>query len=855
MTTREHEHTLNVQLAKLLKEYHGLNAKAEQLCEGRRGRIDIEVTIGRVHIAVEAEHGWNSTKEKSAVKDADKRLKDPSNVDCAIAVCYPDNSTLKGLQDSKYKWKVRYKRTKRTHWNEGSLSQLASVIRLAPTQLGDPDSIADSLSYILDSAVGRLDERQKELLAKSLDLPSVKSQSGSKSWNQAAKRSMLVLATAMMFHSRLDNSLEEMIPEKDNRYSPPRVFNDSWPPATVQNCIDSTNPVRKFSKAWNLILALDYKPIFETGKAVINSCSPDYNFTDAVKQTAEAALNIVCNIAGLRHDLLGRIFHTVLNTAKYDGSFYTTTSAATLLSTLAIKSDMCDWNDTDSLGKFRITDPACGTGTLLMAVSERIRDIAKLDSKEVAQTLIEQTISGYDVNLSATHMAATTLGLLSPQTQFRKMKIARVLLGTKEGKAYVGSLEFLDQNQLLIPWPNQLQSTEQVESGKELSTENNSVDVVIMNPPFTRNSLRHDQFSRTEEQRLRQRESKLFNNSPVHLSSNSNSFIVLAEYLNKKSSGATLAAVLPAVTSTNPSALSIRQFLAKHYHIEVVIVSHDPKRIFFSENTNIGEILLVCRRWDKKNSNLPTKIVNLAVNPETPTEAFMLAEGINQGSIKDGTIQEWSSDRIAEGDWSGVKFFSPYLCNQFLELKNSKLFPATEMGNVSEISPDGRGIRGAFDKNNMPGEEGMTALWDHKTEDTQSTRPSKTMNSCTDTYIIPKKNKREQALKLWGKRGRLLLPARIRLNLVRTLSVWVKNKTLGSAWIPCKPNVEDILGNLHCEIIKIEKAFCVYLNSTIGILGLLGNRSNKSLSYPQFSLDGGLRKISVPDFAASARGG
>jgi len=224
MTTREHEHTLNVQLAKLLKEYHGLNAKAEQLCEGRRGRIDIEVTIGRVHIAVEAEHGWNSTKEKSSVKDADKRLKDPSNVDCAIAVCYPDNSTLKGLQDSKYKWKVRYKRTKRTHWNEGSLSQLASVIRLAPTQLGDPDSIADSLSYILDSAVGRLDERQKELLAKSLDLPSVKSQSGSKSWNQAAKRSMLVLATAMMFHSRLDDSLAKMRPTKDNRITPPSGF-------------------------------------------------------------------------------------------------------------------------------------------------------------------------------------------------------------------------------------------------------------------------------------------------------------------------------------------------------------------------------------------------------------------------------------------------------------------------------------------------------------------------------------------------------------------------------------------------------------------------------------------------------
>lgn len=604
-------------------------------------------------------------------------------------------------------------------------------------------------------------------------------------------------------------------------------------------------------------MALDYKPIFETGKAVINSCSPDYNFTDAVRQTAEAALNIVCNIAGLRHDLLGRIFHTVLNTAKYDGSFYTTTSAATLLSTLAIKPDMCDWNDTDSLGKFRITDPACGTGTLLMAVSERIRDIANLDSKEVAQTLIEQTISGYDVNLSATHMAATTLGLLSPQTQFRKMKIARVLLGTKEGKAYVGSLEFLDQNQLLMPWPNQLQSTEQVESGEELSTEKNSVDVVIMNPPFTRDSLRHNQFSKNDEKKLKQRERKLFNNFPVDLSGNSSGFIVLAEYLNKKSSGATLATVLPAVTTTNRSSLAIRQFLAKNYHIEVVVVSHDPKRTFFSENTGIGEMLLVCRRWDKKNSKPPTKIVNLAVNPETPTEAFMVAEDINKGSVKNGTIQECPADKMAGGDWSATQFLSSYLCNQFVRLENSELFDATEMENVSKIGPAGRRIHDAFNKKEYAGKEGMTALWYHKTEDTQSVKASQTMKACTDTYITPKKDRRNLALSYWEQRSRLLLPSRIAPNCVRTLSVYLDNKTLGAGpWVPCRPNVEDIDKDINDEneIIKREKGFCVYLNSTIGILALLGIRTNKFLSYPTFSLYN-LRKIFVPDFAASARGG
>ena len=40
----------------------------------------------------------------------------------------------------------------------------------------------------------------------------------------------------------------------------------------------------------------------------------------------------------------------------------------------------------------------------------------------------------------------------------------------------------------------------------------------------------------------------------------------------------------------------------------------------------------------------------------------------------------------------------------------------------------------------------------------------------------------------------------------------------------------------------------VYLNSSIGILALLGDRSNRTLAYPQFSLDD-LRKLVVPDFA------
>ena len=47
--------------------------------------------------------------------------------------------------------------------------------------------------------------------------------------------------------------------------------------------------------------------------------------------------------------------------------------------------------------------------------------------------------------------------------------------------------------------------------------------------------------------------------------------------------------------------------------------------------------------------------------------------------------------------------------------------------------------------------------------------------------------------------------------------------------------------------MEISEAICLYLNSTAGILSLLGDRDNRKPSYPSFSLDT-LRSLLVPDF-------
>lgn len=103
-----------------------------------------------------------------------------------------------------------------------------------------------------------------------------------------------------MFHSRLDSHLADMRPELDRRQNPPAPFTGPWPPAMAHLCRDTHDPIAAFRDAWDLILALDYKPIFETGRAALQSCPPDPAFADDVRYTADAALAVVQNIASLR---------------------------------------------------------------------------------------------------------------------------------------------------------------------------------------------------------------------------------------------------------------------------------------------------------------------------------------------------------------------------------------------------------------------------------------------------------------------------------------------------------------------------------------------------------------------------
>ena len=821
--------------------------------EVRRGRyrLDIAAYVEKLLVVLEAETGFHRTTQ--AIKDADARLRQGLTI-IAFAICYQQNVTEENMAQLPLKWTIRTRAgDPNAQWSTGGVGDLAQAVLQAPAAVDDADAAARILSDGLDEIVQGLRTRTRRALSQALDLPAAKPvvDHNANGWFVPAKRGMLVVATAMLFHHRVQDHLPALRPAG---------YDGSWPPDSPEVCVNNPSTHWAFRQAWEGILAVDYRPVFETGRKALDAL-PSHPETALLMRRLADIVAIVSNrVAGMRHDLLGRIFHRVLDTARYDGSFYTSTAAAVLLASLAIREEDGDWADPNTVADLRICDPACGTGTLLMAASERIRALRMAagpldrdDEDALGLYLVEDILWGYDVNLSATHLAASTIGMLSPKTTFSRMNIHRAILGNHEGEARLGSLDFLAGKPQLALWPSSF--TQQVENGEGNGRTPPPMDLVIMNPPFTRDSLRHDQFTKDEEKAIKQREKEMLDEraqrfedaadgqlfrAAARLSGSANTFMLLGDKLAKEETG-TLAVVLPTVMATNPAAQATRQYLAGRFHVETIVSSHDPKRIFFSENTSIGEVLLVCRRWNSAEPKPPTNVVNLAKNPKNAFESLDVSRRIEQAIRRKATeggdlftLQREDEERIRTGDWSAVNFLSPFLVKAHRTLKeeNPASVRMVPFSRLAAIGPAGQRIRDAYTRSQMPTLSGRRALWFHKTDVIRSLEVE------TDVYIEPKKSKGRLADRYWEQKGWVLLPHRLRLNLARVAAVTVPQAALGSIWTPCRPYRPEIM-----------QAICFYFNSTVGILSLLGDRDNRIPSYPAFSLDT-LRSLRVPDFTA-----
>lgn len=813
------ELALNARLCDLLADA-GIDVREEaQQPDG--SRIDIQCFIDGHIIAIEAEHGYSNAKRAAAIADADAKLKRRVCV-VTIALVYPDYMrTRRDLERGEVQVCVRtadfMPSASATQWRRVKVEEFPRYLRQAPNELGAPHVLAAKAEVAIKKAATQLSAEQSASLLSNI---------GEVALQTTVEGVLTDLLTAIMFHVKLDAIRNQVDPLVDATSDFERMYEGDWPPMTVQQCIDSEQVAQNFRSAWESWLAVDYRQILEWSCSIVDAIPVAPSRNTALQILAEAAIDIQGTAGGQHHDLVGITFCQSLKSAKNDGSMYTTIPAATMLVNLMFNDADIDWQDYDSVSSLRIADFACGTGTLLIAAANYILQHEMTGHRdEIARGLLEQMLYGFDVNNRAIFQTATGLGMIAPRVAFRKMHLYSLMLGIDEsdGNGKLGSLELLEGiNQLsLNPRPTIGKRIDAAPAPIETST----FTMAIMNPPYTTNSKRHHQFPKDVKSALQSREDELYRGTSISHTGNIGGFVMLADkYL--EIDGGRLAMVGPSAWAAGKSGEGIRRDLAARFHIKYLIVSYDPRRIYHSGNTSIGEMLLVAER-KRPDEDRCTTVVKLTTNPQTASDAAACASSIVSGigSNSDwGFVDSVPRAAIEKGDWSALQFAS----NDLYDFASTQLWPKT-LGKLVEVTTIGRRIHENAKKCNPKDVHATPALYDHNVQhcDRLLVPP--------DQYVNPQR-RNTRALKYLRRAHRLKLPSRLRLTTVKNMACLTTVPTVGAAWQSGVP----IINGIHSPE-DAEKAIALILNSTPGKVGMLLVRTNRTPSYPSFSIDELLR--------------
>ena len=812
------EENLNVCLAGILDESPLIVATAEMLSSNEAVDITVKHPGSKVSLLMEAKINDTKANRRAATKQARDRLETrPSAL--AFAVCYPKSlldelEAIEELGQTDIKHSLRsseltfapVQRTGTPVWRLGSVSDLGDMLLSA--ELSKP-GIVDSIEHAVRTAAELVHLAGCSLnIAKALALPS----KSPKDFKAAALVGSLMLSNASLLHRRL-----RLVPALAS-ISP------------IEAAVKQENPITALQLAWEAILAIDYHPVFSPALAVLRALEDDNDTQNAILFVANNAIATADDLASLRFDHAGPLYHRLLASAKFDGSFYTHNVSALLLARMALPKDALDWKNLDSLMGLRVVDPACGTGTLLMAVMHAIRDRQSQYGAENGDAasllhlaLVEDILYGLDINRHGIQLAACNLTLGNPRVDYSRMNLFTMKHGPEtRRKTRAGSIELLataksemDLTNFVSPLPTmeELQAERAQTGGMSEESMRNAFDLVIMNPPFTRNDIRNRQYGKAARKAVQKREIEIADflqrvDKPAFLAIDQTSietfFAPLSDYLLKEDRG-TLAMVMPTTALTGASVANKRKFLASHFDIEIIVTSHDPSRVNFSENTDIHESLMIARRH-RGGDRRPTRFISLAKMPQDAHDAMVLSDIINDHQeLGDwGNEHSWPWPFIREGNWSVGQFFDGRLAEAVRDLEalaGSLLAPAARL---CTIAPGGQRIRDAFLRDNS-GDKRLKVpiLWDHVTDVQRS------MTAAADVIGTPKKAKFDYASnRLVPKASKLLIANRLRMDTARISSCYADEPLLGSAWIPVRP---------HQENEGFEKALCVWWNSTPGI--------------------------------------
>ena len=843
---RSHESVINDTLARFLRERCSLSAVAETLHDGRRPDIIVRLPEGPVILETELEPAL--TVEADALSRFGMEI-DGRRVQNVFAVTIPGRLRSTSQQHL-------YERIAGATlvWQEWRIDGTSGP-RLSGTgmELGNAVERTSPPAGDLDEAVDALDEGARRAGSRLYSSPGtlgrVSKIFGVDPGDEAANMAALVIINAMVFQERLASNEVAFQPVsaamRDGRFSRMTLL-----------------------EVWAHILSIDYYPIFSMARDVVRELS-EVEATEVLAECARTAAALLGMGAVGRHDLAGRIFNRLISERKLLAAFYTSIPASTLLAGLALSPDRwshVDWSNAERISQLRVVDPACGTGTLLMAAYRQIvqnHSATASDDSDgpfLHQALVEKVITGADVVQAAIHLTAATLAAMSPSVRFEQMQLHTLRLGRDSSKKiWLGSLEWLE-----APETQSFFSTTEEQIGAASGTggiiQRPMTDLVISNPPFTRRGSdggKEEALSRVfslpegdleSQQAIAKRTSALLKGTSANqMAGHASSFTVLADRM--VSPGGRIALVLPVTALFGESWREVRRMLSSKYEIEFVVSSHDPALLSMSYDTAIAEALLVARRLrEGEHPSGRGRFVNLWRAPYRETDALALVRAVNtmastpllrsDGSLVGGSPlvvggEQWGEvvdGPVGEGPWTAARW-RRVVTGQFASaLERGELWtgdgaqvagrvPVAVMRDVCNVGPQDRRIRGSigvFDAyHGWNGDAQFPAIWslDSSVHQSMSTEPN--------AWLAPKPGHEHQPV--WSQAGTLQITRDVRYNAPRVMAVLTDVRTLGvRAWHTLSVQEDNPVIRSRLEI-----ALALWCNSTLGML-LHADHSNSA---------------------------
>ena len=845
-------------LAGMLQTYDVLSENTQQIV-GRPGlQPDILVTApGRAPVVIEAEFMPAYTAEEEARDRLGLEIVGTARyIDAAIALRYPAGTEnaddlSAAIADARLSYCVWYQdetRFPESSWLEGSVEDLADLVRLVSVPQRAVDEAADALQKGIDRAAStfvQLAESKPDVVT------SIAGLLGMSEVLQTYRMAAAIVVNAMVFHERLAGL-------------------HGIKPLSQLSSTSIENRKGNILDAWTQILKVNYWPIFSIARDIVEQI-PAAEASQLLTKLRDTVEDVAATGANQAHDLTGLIFQRLIADRKYLATFYTLPASAALLARLAVSKMDVDWSDAEAIGKLKIGDFACGTGALLSAVYEQIATKHENTGGDLAAlhpVMMEEVLYGCDVMPSAIHITGSTLYGAQPNIGFGKTRLYTLAYGRQEdGSVAIGSLELLQSSSTMTLFNMSDPALRTGSIGEETATQviaeipDGGFDLVIMNPPFTR-ATNHEgahadvtnpafaAFGATsaDQTSMGKRINQLGKGTCYHGNAGiASAFAALVD--RKLRPGGVLAMVLPLSVAAGLSWKGFRELLGGAYtDLNVLSIAANGKDMSFSSDTGMAECLVIARKLHIGEA--PSKrgtFASLGKRPQSFASAASLAGNlVAQRDVRQIEDGPYGGNTLMEGEtsvgevlsalaspagdvWGAVRVSDYSVAQTADALARTKLWlPGTaipielavsrldEVGQLGLVDRDINGPRprGPFDKVSPSATATYPSLWNHNAKN------EKRIVCAPDSQLRARTGMESKAGTVWQTASRAHLNRDFTFGSQPLAIAFTDQPSVGGRVWP----------NVFFDDLRLDYTFAVWGNSTLGLVAYWWHSSRQQSS-------------------------